>query len=176
MSDPLLRSRLIALVAHCREKEQQLRYRADGQAKTPYAHCAAAEAEGVVWAAGKLEAVLASLEADPECPVCGVKASEAADVAAACGTSHEPTPEELAQVPGMMRRIGERLIQRANEDEQKAADADPAETPDPPNCWLCGCGAWSGLNLAQCGVCARPRSESDISWQRAARLAPGRKD
>jgi hypothetical protein len=28
--------------------------------------------------------------------------------------------------------------------------------------WQCGCGSWSGVNLAVCGRCCRPRSESEI--------------
>jgi uncharacterized ParB-like nuclease family protein len=38
----------------------------------------------------------------------------------------------------------------------------------PATTWLCGCGAWNGVNLAACGACARPRSESDITSQYTA--------
>lgn len=34
--------------------------------------------------------------------------------------------------------------------------------------WECGCGSWSGVNLANCGVCHRLRSESQIREGRGA--------
>lgn len=37
------------------------------------------------------------------------------------------------------------------------------------NCWECGCGAFSGINLAQCGRCTRNRVVSDVCSSRDGR-------
>lgn len=61
--------------------------------------------------AQELEQALAFVE----CPVCGVKANEADEIAADCGQEYEPSAVELAGAPDIMRRVGESLIKRANE-------------------------------------------------------------
>lgn len=65
----------------------------------------------------------ATQEQDEECPVCGVKRSEAADVAAEIAQEHVPTAEREAEGRQIMARLGQRLIERA------AAPADAGGRP-----------------------------------------------
>jgi len=58
----------------------------------------------------------------------------------------------------------------------KVAPEDQESRDGPQTIWLCGCGAWNGVNLATCRNCRRPSSESDITHQWVALSASSTPD